>query len=424
MGFGRGLNFRDNAVDITSGPSTQFLSLTLDRTTGHLTSPDLPGLVDANHGVSEGTDANNDGGTAHIEFNVSVLGVLQEALVVNGSDLTIEGDQFTDRNDNIVIDKTAAGGLKVTINGNTVEYAPGQITSLTINTGSGTNTVSLLTPFSFTLNGGGTDKLILGPNLPPATFTPDPSGVPDFGVVNIGDTHVQLNSVEAVQNLAPAISSLNLTASTINENGFVSLIGQFIDAGSLSTETVTVDWGDGTTDTVLQNAAGQRVFVDTHQYLDDNPTGTPSDSYNITATVTDNDNLSASSTTSVTVNNVPPVITSVSSGATASNLAKEGQPVSFQGAFTDVGTQDTHTVTIDYSDGTGPHSAQVTEAGGSGTFSNSHVFASGGIYPVSVAVTDDDTGQANTSNSGLRHRVRHPYLQRGDRPAGRRHEPV
>jgi PKD domain/RTX calcium-binding nonapeptide repeat (4 copies) len=393
------LNGDDDLVDVNPDPNLKDLTLTVNLINGTWT---IPGLTAGdNQPGPETASGTDDSGSAAINFNVSVLGVLKEALVVNGNDLTIEGDQFTDHNDNIVIDKTTAGGLKVTINGNTVEYGLGQITSLTINTGGGTNTVSLLTPFSFTLNGGGTDKLILGPSLPPATFTPDPSGVPDFGVLNVGDTHVQLNSVEAVQNLAPAISGLQLSGSTINENGFVSLIGQFIDAGSLSTETVTVDWGDGTTDTVLQNAAGQRVFADTHQYLDDNPTGTPSDNYNIKVTVKDNDNLSASSTTSVTVNNVPPVIISVSSGATASNLAKEGQPVSFQGAFTDVGTQDTHTVTIDYADGTGLHSAQVTEAGGNGTFSDSHVFASGGIYPVSMAVTDDDTGQATTSTEAF-----------------------
>jgi PKD domain len=179
-----------------------------------------------------------------------------------------------------------------------------------------------------------------------------------------------------------------------------TLVGQFVDAGSLSAETVTVDWGDGTTDTVLQNASGQSVFADTHQYLDDNPTGTPSDSYNIKVTVTDNDNLSDSSTTSVTVDNVPPVITSVSTSATTSNLAKEGQPVSLQGAFTDVGTQDTHTATVDWGDGT-VDTAQVTEAGGNGTFSDSHVFASGGIYPLLITVKDDDTGQATTSTQAF-----------------------
>jgi hypothetical protein len=412
------LNFKDNQVDInkTPGddPNTQLgLLLSVNATTGTFT---IQGYTDSSgkltvfsptNGNPAGTSTSGDdndaeGGNATLTFTVTTSQNKGQTTVTHGNSLDIEGDQTPgNSDDSIVIDKTAADGLKVTVNGTETDFAAGQITDVNVLAGSGTNIVTLLAPVSFTYEGGGTDKLILGPNLTQTSYSPDASGQPDWGTVNIGTAQVQLKSVEAVQNLAPAITSVQLTASSMNENGFVGLIGQFIDAGSLSTETVTVDWGDGTTDTVLQNAAGQRGFVDTHQYLDDNPTGTPSDSYNIKVTVTDNDNLSASSTTSVTVNNVPPVITSVSSGATASNLAKEGQPVSFQGAFTDVGTQDTHTATLDYADGTGPHSAQVTEAGGNGTFSDSHVFASGGIYPIAVAVTDDDTGQATTSTQAF-----------------------
>jgi hypothetical protein len=137
------------------------------------------------------------------------LGVLQESLVVNGSDLTIEGDQFgPNYDDNIVIDKTAAGGLQITINGNTVEYAPDQIKNLTINTGGGTNTVTLLTPFSFTLNGGGTDKLILGPSLPTATYTPDPSGPSDWGILNIETILVDRRGTELQTGLCDGYAAL------------------------------------------------------------------------------------------------------------------------------------------------------------------------------------------------------------------------
>ena len=49
-----------------------------------------------------------------------------------------------------------------------------------------------------------------------------------------------------------------------------------------------------------------------HQYLDDNPSGTPTDDYPIAVTVTDSDGASDTESTTVTVNNVAPVITSLS----------------------------------------------------------------------------------------------------------------
>jgi hypothetical protein len=51
-----------------------------------------------------------------------------------------------------------------------------------------------------------------------------------------------------------------------------------------------------------------RLFSVDHVYLDDNPSGTPSDDYTITVTVTDDDTGVGTDTTTVTVTNVAPVI--------------------------------------------------------------------------------------------------------------------
>jgi hypothetical protein len=392
-------------VDINPLPNIKDLTLTLNPATGTWT---VPGLVAApgDRGPEFASPTVADGGeSASIGFRVDVTGppsqVTKKDLIINGvtvTQLTLNGDQLGPNfDDNFIIDTTAAGGLRITVNGDVEEFAPGQVTSLTVDAGGGTNTITLLAPVSFTLNGGnGVTTLVLGAGLPAATYSPDPSGSPDFGTLNIGSAQVQLVGVQDVQNLAPAITGLQLDSTSINENGLAILTGTFTDAGSLSTETVTVNWGDGTTETILQDVSGQRFFVGLHRYLDENPTGTPFGSYTITAMVTNNNNLSASSTTSVMVTDVDPVITSVTSSATASNLATAGQLVTLQGSFTDAGTLDTHTVTVNWEDGT-VNSAQVTEAGGSGTFSAQHTFASGGIYPVLITVKDDDTGQATTS---------------------------
>src|SRR5262249_18383339 len=66
--------------------------------------------------------------------------------------------------------------------------------------------------------------------------------------------------------------------------------------------------------------------------------------------------------------------------------------------FTDVGTLDTHTVTVDWGDGT-VEAAQVTEAGGAGDFVGVHAYQFGGIYPVQVTLRDDDTAAASATHA-------------------------
>src|SRR5206468_2481842 len=126
--------------------------------------------------------------------------------------------------------------------------------------------------------------------------------------------------------------------SSVSENQTMNFSGSFTDPDTGETHKVTIVWGDGTANTVINNiAAGTFTFATTHKYLDDNPTSTSSDVYNISVTVADGPGaVSTAATTSVTVNNVAPVITT-----TAANLSL---PVSIN--FTDAGTKDTHTATI------------------------------------------------------------------------------
>ena len=54
------------------------------------------------------------------------------------------------------------------------------------------------------------------------------------------------------------------------------------------THTLVVRWGEGDPET-LRLPADVHTFRLTHQYLDDNPSGTPSDTYAVTVQLTDND---------------------------------------------------------------------------------------------------------------------------------------
>ena len=74
-----------------------------------------------------------------------------------------------------------------------------------------------------------------------------------------------------VPNVAPVLS--DVAATNIDENGTTHLTGTITDPGVLDTFTLVVDWGEGAPQTFTYEA-GTTSFDVTHQYLDDNPTGT------------------------------------------------------------------------------------------------------------------------------------------------------
>jgi hypothetical protein len=88
--------------------------------------------------------------------------------------------------------------------------------------------------------------------------------------------------------------------------------------------------------------------------------------------------------TTTTVQNVAPTV-SVGSNATID----EGNAFSRAGSFTDPGTQDTWTATVDYGDGSGVQSLTLNP---DKTFALDHVYGDNGVYTVTVSVSDDDSG--------------------------------
>ena len=94
-----------------------------------------------------------------------------------------------------------------------------------------------------------------------------------------------------VNNVAP--SGLTFSATPVDENGSTTLSGSFSDPGSLDTFALAIDWGDPLSagNTQSLSLGTDRTFSISHQYLDDNPTGTPSDNYTISVMVTDDDTV-------------------------------------------------------------------------------------------------------------------------------------
>jgi hypothetical protein len=205
-----------------------------------------------------------------------------------------------------------------------------------------------------------------------------------------------------VNNVAPTVVLDPVVA--IDENGVATLTGTITDPGTLDTFTLDINWGDplspNDTETYTFGASstGSQTFTLTHQYLDDNPTSTGSDTYTISATVTDDDTGSGSDTETVIVNNVAPVSGGVTTDATMPCDASEDLTVQLNGSFSDIGSLDTHTVFVDWGDGT---SEFISVDQLADTYAAAHDYAHGGIYEVTVTVTDDDGGSVVDTTSAV-----------------------
>jgi hypothetical protein len=206
-----------------------------------------------------------------------------------------------------------------------------------------------------------------------------------------GDTGQDLQSTAVtVNNIAPTIIvPANLT---IQENG--SLTIEFSDPGALDSHTVVVDWGDGSpTETLTIAPNGPRQV--THQYLDDNPTGTPQDNYQIDIQVTDDDTGTDHKSFVVTVVNVDPLLGNLSATTTPENGI-----TTLTGTITDPGSLDSFTLQVNWGDPLSPNNVEIfTFAAGTTDFSLTHQYLDDNPtgtpsdnYTISLQAVDDDTG--------------------------------
>ena len=335
-------------------------------TAAHVYADDNPTGTSADPVTISVAVADDDTGTASGTAGLTVLNDAPAVVGVNGSASSIfEGSALT-----LTVTLSDAGVLDDhTL---TVAWGDGQTQTAALAAG----------VFSFTAT---------------HTYADDnPTGTPADSVaisVSVADDDTGTGSGAFGAVVVNADPTVGVSATqSVNEGGAATVTVTLADAGVADDHTLTLSWGDGATTTAAL-AAGVTSFTAAHTYVDDNPTGTPSDLLGISVAVTDDDTGSAQAGTSVVVNNVAPVVGGLAVSPTPVNL---GATLTLTGAVTDVGAADTQTVVIAWGDGT---TSQVSLVPGQITFSATHAYRDDNLFPqrtetfaISATATDDDTG--------------------------------
>ncbi len=196
---------------------------------------------------------------------------------------------------------------------------------------------------------------------------------------------------------APLSLSATATYAVPAPASSVILSGTFTTPGASASLTASIDWGDGTSPTILTLPAGSYAFSAPHAYADDSVSR-----YSIGVTLTDPAGGFAFAQTAVAILDPAPAIDSPGL-ALSSTTIDEGGTETVSGTILSPGGLDSNTVTIDWGDGSAQSSLVLPP--GADTFSLPHTYlnnpagASSGGVTINARVTDEDgkTGTASTS---------------------------
>ncbi|CAN5498558.1 hypothetical protein BH10PLA1_BH10PLA1_01850 [soil metagenome] len=179
------------------------------------------------------------------------------------------------------------------------------------------------------------------------------------------------NTTATIAATAPTVNAFN--GASINEGDTYTSSGSFSDINA-GPWTATVNYGDGSGVQALTLDQNAKTFSLSHLYKDN---GSNTVTVVLTNTATSQSN---SNSASVVTANVKPTITIIA-GAQIQAFGT----FSTTGSFTDPGVLDTFTATVNYGDGS---SVQALTLNGE-NFSLSHIYAAGGSFTITVAVSDN-----------------------------------
>ncbi len=181
----------------------------------------------------------------------------------------------------------------------------------------------------------------------------------------------------AVQPIAPQASLQE--PQTSNEGDSTFLFTEITDPDSPTGHSIHWNLGDGT---LLENT--QSV---SHIYENDGV-------YNVELVATDVHGMSVIKTTTITVENVAPLVDTYYTPI----IPTVNQPISFAHSMYDPGLLDPHIITWDFGDGSGPVTAQANTT-------VDHTYLQAGTYTATVTITDDDTQTVQTLSVDINNEV-------------------
>ncbi|MFT3881887.1 MAG: PKD domain-containing protein [Gemmatales bacterium] len=257
----------------------------------------------------------------------------------------------------ITFSENISGGLSANDldNAGTASISIGTIT----NVGAGVFTV-VVTPTS-----AGTLRL----RIPNGATVTDLTGNPLTTPVSDDDT---LTVILAVPVVTPAGNQSGSEGASKLFN-----LGSFTDPNNSGNYTVTVNWGDGTPNTVFNQAAAGTITAQNHTYAQDG-------NFPVTITVSDVDGSSSPVGFLANNANVLPVAVDAPDQNGVATIAK-----SFAlGSFTDPGADAPWHITVQWGDGSPNGSFTVNAPGELPPLT--HTFANAGQFNVVVTVQDDD----------------------------------
>ena len=196
---------------------------------------------------------------------------------------------------------------------------------------------------------------------------------------------VQVTELLAVTN-SPPVADAGLDSYEVLEGGAVVLDASMSTDADQASETLIYEWDFdndgiyGELGTQFGDEVGIRpIFLADH----DGDAVLP-----VALRVTDQAGAQDVSTTSIHVQNAPPVIeTLISSRDSLDNVSTNGR-VSISGQVTDPGTIDTHVVRVDWGDGSPVQTIAVDPL--TRTFASYHDYNQGGVYAITVTAIDKD----------------------------------
>ena len=193
-----------------------------------------------------------------------------------------------------------------------------------------------------------------------------------FGKTAFAETTIAINTPAVAFRKRPV--GLVLSSDQSRRRGAVHVSGVVVSADENEANTVALNWGDGSTPTTILLPVGQDAFSTTHTYLN-NPVGVETENYTITGSVANQYNQVGYASANVAVNKVGPQFTAADLSL-SQTTANEGDTITLSGQFTDPDTLSSHTVTIDWGDGSAPTvlsevDGQVVESTTAGLFNYS-----------------------------------------------------